>query len=110
MVLGRLAFLVLSKILEIGTANRNWKQVKAVKRQWVNTTIDKTRKQVLIYTQYQQMHAQAQISKLLLAGKLWENDDFSCMKMDPFFEEIKDSLEDKNNEQLVRILRLWHGW
>jgi hypothetical protein len=30
-VLGKLACLVLSKILGIGTAERNWKQVKAVK-------------------------------------------------------------------------------
>ena len=52
-VLGKLACLVLSKILVIGTAERNWKQVKAVKSgQRVNTSIDKTRKQVLIYAQY----------------------------------------------------------
>jgi hypothetical protein len=47
-VLGKLACLVLSKILGIGTAERNWKQVKAVKSgQRVNTGIDKTKKQVL---------------------------------------------------------------
>ncbi len=40
-VLGKLACLVLSKILGIGTAERNWKQVKAVKSsQRVNTGID----------------------------------------------------------------------
>jgi len=59
-VLGKLACLVLSKILGTGTAERNWKQVKAVKSgQRVNTTIDKTRKQVLVYGQYQQIRAQA---------------------------------------------------
>ena len=59
-VLGRLACLVLSKILDIGTTKRNGKQVKAVKSgQRVNTSIDRARKQVLIYAQYQQMHAQA---------------------------------------------------
>jgi len=59
-VLGKLACLVLSKILGIVTAEQNWKQVKAVKSgQRVNTSIDKTRKQVLIYAQYQQMRAQA---------------------------------------------------
>jgi hypothetical protein len=42
-LLGRLACLVLSKILGIGTAERNWKQVKAVKSgQRINTTIDRT--------------------------------------------------------------------
>jgi hypothetical protein len=30
-VLGKLACLVLSKILEIGTAKRNWKQVEKIK-------------------------------------------------------------------------------
>ena len=60
-VLGKLACLMLSKILGIGTAERNWKQVKASKSgQRVNTSIDKTRKQVLIYAQYQEMRAQAQ--------------------------------------------------
>jgi hypothetical protein len=43
-VLGKLAFLVLSKILGIGNAEWNWKQVKAVKSsQHVNTTINKTK-------------------------------------------------------------------
>jgi hypothetical protein len=46
-VLGKLACLVLSKILGIGTAERNWKQVEAVKSgQRVNTGINKTKKQV----------------------------------------------------------------
>jgi hypothetical protein len=47
-----LACLVLSKILGIGSAERNWKQVKATNSaQRVNTGIDKTKKQVLIHTQ-----------------------------------------------------------
>ena len=63
-VLGKLACLVLSKILGIGTAERNWKQVKAVKSgQRVNTSIVKTTKQVLVYVRQ---------SKLSSAGKLWE--------------------------------------
>ncbi len=45
-VLGKLACLVLEKILGIGTAEQNWKQVKAVKSgQRVNTSIEKTKKQ-----------------------------------------------------------------
>ena len=40
-MLGKLACLVLSKILRIGTAERNWK-VKAIKSgQWVNPGQDK---------------------------------------------------------------------
>jgi len=49
-VLGRLACLVLSKILGIGTAERNWKQVKKVKKgDHVKTGVEKTTKQVLIF-------------------------------------------------------------
>ena len=57
-VLGRLACLVLSKILGIGTAERNWKQFKAAKTgQRSRIATDKATKQVLIYAQYQQARA-----------------------------------------------------
>jgi hypothetical protein len=99
-VLGKLACIVLSKILGIGTAERNWKQVKAVKSgQHVNTTINKTKKQVLVYAQYQQMGAQARQNKLSSAGKLWDDSDFASMKMDQYCKEIKDSLDDNNNDK-----------
>jgi hypothetical protein len=101
---------VLSKILGIGTAEQNWKQVKAVKSgQRVNTSIDKTRKQVLIYAQYQQMCAQARAMKLSAAGKLWEDKDFEGLKMDAFCKEIQMSLEEEvgEPEEPVQILRLW---
>jgi hypothetical protein len=107
-VSGKLACLVLSKILGIGTAERNWKQVKAVKSgQRVNTGIDKMKKQVLIYAHYQQTRAQARMTKLAAAGKLWEDEDFASMKMDPFCKEIKESLQAEQTEKAVRILRLW---
>jgi hypothetical protein len=62
-VLGWITCLVLSKILGIGTAEQNWKQVKAVKLgQRVNTTMDKTMKQVLVNAQHQQAWAQANIN------------------------------------------------
>ena len=61
------------KILGIGTAERNWKQVKAVKSgQRVNTTMDKTMKQVLIYAQYQQARAHAKTNNRATADKLWD--------------------------------------
>jgi hypothetical protein len=105
---GASACLVLSKILGIGTAERNWKQVKAVKSgQRVNTGIEKTKKQVLIYAQYQQTLAQVRMTKLAAAGKLWEDEDFASMKMDPFCKEIKESLQAEQMENKVRILRLW---
>ena len=108
-VLGKVACLVLSKILGIGTVERNWKQVKDVKSgQHVNTTIDKTKKQVLVYPKYQQMRAQARHCKLSSAGKLWDDSDFASMKMDQYCKEIKDSLDANNNvdtqEQPVQIV------
>jgi hypothetical protein len=49
----------------------------------------------LIYAQYQQTHAQARMTKLATVGKLWEDEDFASMKMDPFCKEIKESLQAK---------------
>jgi hypothetical protein len=78
-----------------------------IQTQRVNTGVDKTKKQVLI-SHYQQMHAQASMRKLSVAGKLWEDADFDSMKMDPFCREIKDSLAaEETTEQPVRVLRLW---
>jgi len=105
-VLGQLACLVLSKILGIGTAERNSKQVKAVKSgQRVNTTMDKTMKQVLIYAQYQQARAQAKISNRATAGKLWEESDFESMKMDILCKDIQEALQAEVIP--TRHVRLW---
>ena len=80
--------------------------------QRVNTAIDKTRKQVLVYTQYQQMRAQARAMKLSSAGKLWEYEDFEGMKMYAFCKEIQMSLEEKvkENEPVRTLIRLWKEW
>ncbi len=70
-ILGKLACLTLSKILGIGAAEQNWKQIKAVKLgQRVNTTMTKTTKQVLMYAQYQQACAQVKMTNQATAGKL----------------------------------------
>ncbi|KAL3771803.1 hypothetical protein ACHAW5_005358 [Stephanodiscus triporus] len=72
-VLGKLACLVTSKIVGIGTAERNWKQVKAVKSgsgQRTNTGVLKAKYQVMIYSQYQQMKAQMRITRMSCAGKV----------------------------------------
>lgn len=47
-VLGKLACLVLSKILGVGTAKQNWKQVKLINKsgQWSNISPEKCKKQV----------------------------------------------------------------
>ncbi len=49
-ILGHVACLVLSKILEIGTAKRNWKQVKKIKKgDRMNIGIGKCTNMVLVY-------------------------------------------------------------
>ena len=93
-VLGKLAYLPLSKILAIGTAECNWKQVNAVKSgQRVNTGVTKTTKQVLMYAQYQQARAQAKMTSQATAGKLWDDGDFTSMKMDLYCRDIQESLQ-----------------
>jgi hypothetical protein len=53
-VLGRLACLVLSKILGIWTAERNWKQVKRLKNgDYSNLSMNVTSKITNVYGQYQ---------------------------------------------------------
>ncbi len=106
-VLRKLACLVLSKILGIGMAERNWKQVKAVKSgQWVNTTIDKTKKQVLIHAQYQQAKAQGLMKNHATAGKLWEDEDFATMKMGEYCKDIQESLKAEATNIQIRQLEL----
>lgn len=109
-VLGKLACLVTSKILGIGTAERNWKQVKAVKvGQRTNTSILKAKYQVMIYSQYQQMKAQARIIRMSCAGKLWTDDDFKCCKMDEFCGDIEADIatERAARDKEVRNFRAW---
>ena len=88
--------------------------IEAVKSgQRMNTDMDKMKKQVMIYSQYQQMKAQAHIQKLLYAGKLWDDDDFKSMKMDEHCKEIEDALEiDKRiRKGKIRVVKTWvEGW
>ena len=107
-VLGKLACLVTSKILGIGTAERNWKQVKAVKSgQRVNTGMDKTKKQVLIHALYGQLRAESKNAALASAGKLWNDEDFASLKMDIFCKEIRNSLAAEDQQSRSQPLRLW---
>ena len=111
-VLGKLACLVLSKILGTGTAECNFKQIKAAKKgQRANLGNDKAKKQVLIHGAHQQMKAQLSLKKLAAGGKLWEDDDFETCKMDAYCSEITDSLSTAGQVQPLRIVRCWvEGW
>jgi hypothetical protein len=112
-VLGRLACIVQSKILGIGSAERNWKQVKKIKRgDRARTGIDKTAKQELIYAQSQMLRAKLRKTSLSCAGKLWEDSDFDCMKMDEYCRDLQvDASAALQNDAVecvrIRNVKLW---
>jgi hypothetical protein len=71
-VLGKLACLGLSKILGIGTAKCNWKQVKNIKyRDLANLGNKVTAKITNVYGQYQQVKSRNRDDKRSSVGRLW---------------------------------------
>jgi hypothetical protein len=93
-VLGKLACLVLSKILGIGTAKHNWKQVKKIKyRDCANLGNKVTAKITNVYGQYQQVKLRNRDNQRSSVGRLWTEEDLHCMKMDVFCAEIAVSLD-----------------
>jgi hypothetical protein len=92
-VLGKLACLVLSKILVIGTAKRNWKQVKKIKYgDRANLGNKVTAKITNVYGQYQQVKSSNRDDQRSSVGRLWTVEDLHCMKMDVFCADIADLL------------------
>ena len=107
-VLGKLACIVTSKILGIGSAERNWKQVKRVKSgQSMNNKIDTTTKKVTIHGEFLHRKATALRAKNSAAGNLWTEEDFRHCKMDDYCKEIAHEIERKGNDGNVRIFRAW---
>ena len=108
-VLGKLACLVLSKILGIGSAERNWKQVKKLKSgDRSNLSMNVTSKITNVYGQYQQMKARSRQEQMSSVGKLWTEEDFRCLKMDVFCGDIAESLEKDARMATMRIFRNWN--
>ena len=67
----------MSKILGIGTAERNWKQVKKLKTgDHSNLSMHVTSKITNVYGQYQQMKARSRQEHMSLVGKLWVESDY----------------------------------
>ncbi len=75
------------------------------------TGIDKTAKQALVYAQYQMWHGKLRKTALLCAGKLWEDTEFDCMKMDAYCKDLQEEATNANLQnkpiQWVRNVRLW---
>jgi len=108
-VLGKLACLVLSKILGIGSAERNWKQVKKLKSgDRSNLSMNVTSKITNVYGQYQRMKASSRQEQMSSVGKLWTEEDFHCMKLDVYCGDIAASLENDARMATMRIFRNWN--
>ena len=88
-ILSKVACLVLSKILGIGTATIKEKK----KGDRINTGFDKCTNMVLVYGQYQQQRAKPKLAKLLAAGELWEEADFECIKIDEYCSDLLQALD-----------------
>ena len=105
-VLGRLACFVLSKILGCGSAERNWKVNKRMKKRSPNLANEKAKKQTLIYCRYQALRAEHKKKQLSAAGKLWEDEDFVHCKMDQYGRETENPVVSEKEDD-VRIFRAW---
>ncbi len=71
-------------------AERNWKQLKQVKKgDCTKTGVNKTSKQVLIYSQHQIMHGALRRTGLSMASKLWDDNDLATMKMDEYCKDLE---------------------
>ncbi len=106
---GKLACLVLSKILEIGTAERNWKQVKKIKYgDGANLGNKVTTKITNIYGQYQQVKSHNRDDQRSSVGRLWTEEDLHCMKMDVFCADIAVSLDTDARIQNMRTFCNWN--
>jgi len=106
-VLGKLACLVLSKILGIGTAECNWKQVKKIKYgDRANLGNKVTAKITNIYEQYEQVKLRNRDDQRSSVGRLWTEEDLHCMKMDVFCADIVVSLD---MDARIRNMRTFHN-
>jgi hypothetical protein len=102
-VLGKLACLVLSKILGIGTAKRNWKHLKKIEYRDRANLGNKN-----VYGQYQQVKLRNRDDQRSPVGRLWTDEDLHCMKMDVFCADIADSLDTDARLQNMRTFRNWN--
>lgn len=106
-VLGRLACLVVSKNLGIGSAERHWKLVKATKKgQRANLGEEKAKKCALVYGASMQQKSRHRLQKLATAGKLWTDDDFESLKLDIHCREITEAANAVPAKK-TRIFRCW---
>jgi hypothetical protein len=107
-VIGKLACLVLSKILGIGTAKRNWKQVNKIKYgDHANLGNKVTAKITNVYGQYQQAKLRNRDDQRSSVGRLWTEENLHCMNMDVFCADIAESLD---KDARIQNMKTFHNW
>ena len=101
---------MISRILGIVTAKRNWKQTKTAKTdQRDNLGAEKCKKQALICGRYPQQKAKIKYAKLSSADKLWNDEYFKCCKIKNYCKDNIYLLEtsDSNACDDVMTFRAW---
>ena len=84
-VLGKLACIVMSKPLGIGQAEHNWKEYKHHKKGTRNRLApEKAKMQAIISGAYSEVKAMNRHNDAQRAGRLWNDDDYTWMKLDSY--------------------------
>ncbi len=97
------------QVLGIGTAERNWKQVKKIKYgDHANLGNKVTAKITNVYGQYQQVMSHNRDDQRSSVGRLWTEEDLHCMKMDIFCADMVVSLDTNARIQNMRTFRNWN--
>jgi hypothetical protein len=108
-VLGKLACLVPSNILGIGTAKHNWKPVKKMEYgDPANLGNKATAKMTNVYGQYQQVKLLNRDHQRSSVGRLWREEDLLCMNMDGLCADIAVSLDTDARIQNMRTFCYWN--
>ena len=105
-ILGKLACLVLSKILGIGSTERHWKDVKQVQSQYrCRLNAENIKKESTIVGMYCAERGEIRRKSQARAGKLWEENDFESLGLDKFGVDV-ERLTAPTKEP-TRIVRAW---
>ena len=93
-IIGRVGYIVASKVWGIISAERIWNATKQMKDGKRNRLVNgHMGNQTVVYGKYQQQKSVLRATAFDLAGRLWNDDDFKCCNMDEKFQPLLDALE-----------------
>ena len=108
-VLCLLACRVLSKVSGIGAAERNWKDLKRVVTAGRNRTKPKrSKKMTTIVGHHCAFKAKRRRERESRAGRVWNDDDFRCLKLDKFGIDVEVLAGEKKAKTIFRAWK--EGW